>query len=206
MESPLGRRLELSLKTFFATDAYQINTETEKVQGPMFNDHIPTITTMYVPMVCPLSSAPCPLSSTICNAWAVYTLIYTAAYCAITLLTYLALPWVTRLLAAKLLDGMGETVCADLKKQGRELLGKGREYAMSGPQSTIVGHLVEPYLERLADWMLGKLNQYQGEKLGHRYADVCVDRLRRYRMAVSLAVAQAVMTLLSIGYLFRGVF
>lgn len=179
----------------------------------MFNEHISMITTMYVPTFCHLSSALCPIIPVPCllstvpfEPWAVYTLIYTAAYCAIALPTYLVLPWVTRLLAAKLLDGMGETVCADLKKQGREFFVKGREYAMSGPQSTIVGHLVEPYLERLADWMLEKLNQYQGEKLGRRYADICVDRLRRYRLTVSLAVAQAVMTLLSIGYLLRGVF
>ncbi len=165
----------------------------------MFNDQCPMTNSM-------LTSALCPLSSALSNSWAVYTLIYTAAYCAVALLTYLVLPWATRLLAAKLLDGVGETVCEDLKRRGRELFGKGREYAMSGPQSSIVGHLVEPYLERLADWMLEKMNQYQGEKLGRRYADACVEGLRRYRLTVSLAVAQAVMTLLAIGYLLRGVY
>ncbi len=140
------------------------------------------------------------------QTWAIYTLIYSAAYAAISLAVYLALPWLTRMLAAKLLDGMGEMVCEDLKKRSQELFRKGREYTMSSPQSSIVGHLVEPYLQRLTSWMLEKMNQYQGENTSRRYADICVDRLRRYRLTVTLAVAQVVMILLAIGHLLRGVY
>ena len=140
------------------------------------------------------------------QSWAIYTLVYSAAYTAISLVIYLVLPWLTRMLAAKLLDGMGEMVSTDIKKRSQEIFQKGREYTMSSPQSSIVGHLVEPYLERLASWMLEKMNQYQGEKLSRRYADICVDRLRRYRLTVTLAIAQVVMILLAIGHLLRGVY
>jgi hypothetical protein len=187
---------------------------------PIFNDRRQVTNAMFDPIIrllshglChlssvfrPLATIPYPLSTVACGSWAVYTLIYAAGYCFISLTIYLILPWATRMLAAKLLDGMGEVVTADLKNRSRELLHKGREYAMSSPQSSIVGHLVEPYLERLSDWMLEKMNQYQGEKLGRRCADMSVERLRRCRLTVSLAIAQATMTLLAIGYLIRGVY
>ena len=139
------------------------------------------------------------------QSWAIYTLIYSATYVVLSLAIYLLLPWLTRMLATKLLDGMGEMVCADIKKRSQDLFRKGREYTMSSPQSSIVGHLVEPHLERLAAWMLDKMNQYQSEKTSHRYADICVDRLRRYRLTITLTIAQVVMILLAIGYLLRGV-
>ena len=100
------------------------------------------------------------------QSWAIYTLIYSAAYAAISLVIYLALPWLTRMVAAKPLDGMGEMVCDDLKKRSQELFRKGREYTMSSPQSSIVGHLVEPYLQQLASWMLEKMNQYLMSLIG----------------------------------------
>ena len=140
------------------------------------------------------------------QSWAIYTLVYSGAYAAISLAIYLALPWLARLLVARLLSGMGETVCADFKKRSREMFTKGREYAMSGPQSSVVGHLVEPYLERLTSWGLEKVAQHPGEDLNRRYTDACVDGLRRYRLTITLAAAQVVMTLLAIGYLLRGVF
>ena len=140
------------------------------------------------------------------QSWAIYTLVYSAAYTAISLAIYLVLPWFTRMLAVKLLDGMGEMVSTDIKKRSQELFQKGREYTMSSPQSSIVGHLVEPYMERLTTWTLDKMNQHQGEKLSRRYADICVDRLQRYRLTATLTIAQVVMILLAIGHLLRRVY
>lgn len=139
------------------------------------------------------------------NAWTTYTLIYSAAYGLISLTIFLLLPSLIRVLATRVMRGLGEVVVVDLKERSRGLLQQGREQAMLGPETPIVGHLVEPYLERFTTWTLEKMNRYQQEHLGERYADACVGRLCRYRWIITLAVAQAVMTLLAIGYIARGV-
>jgi hypothetical protein len=137
--------------------------------------------------------------------WAIRTLIYSGTSFLLSLVIYWLWPWFVRLVAAVFLKGLGDVVLTDLTNRCQGLLQKGHEHVLSGPQRTIIGHLVEPYLEKLAGWFLDKLKEHPHEHLSERYADACIVQLRRYRWTTALAVTQAIMALMVIGYILRGV-
>jgi hypothetical protein len=139
------------------------------------------------------------------HEWAIRTLAYSGISFLLSMAIYWLWPWLVRHIAASFLKGLGDVVLADIKTRSQGLLRKGREQALAGPQKTIIGHLVEPYLERLAGWFLDKINEHPHEHLSERYAEACIVRLRRYRWTTALAVTQVIMALLVIGYILRGV-
>ncbi len=137
--------------------------------------------------------------------WAIRTLAYSVTSFLLSLAIYWLLPSLARIVAALSIRGLGDVVLTDIKSQSRGLLQKGREHALSGPQNTIVGHIVEPYLERFTAWFLDKLGEHHHEHLSDRCADACVVWLKRYRWTTALAVTQVIMALMVIGYISRGV-
>lgn len=139
------------------------------------------------------------------HEWAIRTLAYSVTSFLLSLIIYWLWPWLVRLVAVPFLKGLGDVVLADVKSRCQGLLQKSHEQALAGPQSTIIGHLVEPYLEKLAGWFLDKINEHHHEHLSEHYADACIVRLHRYRWTTALAVTQAIMVLMVIGYILRGV-
>ena len=137
--------------------------------------------------------------------WAIRTLAYSITSTLLSLGIYWLLPSLVRLIAVLFIRGLGDVVLTDLKNQSPRLLQSGREYTLAGPQRTIVGHLVEPYLERFSNWFLDKLGEQHHERLSEHCADACVVWAKRYRWTTALAVTQAIMALMVIGYILRGV-
>ena len=118
---------------------------------------------------------------------------------------YALLPLVARRLLAQVVTSTRLAFEDELARRRGALLERGQEYVLSGPQGMIIGHLVEPHLRKFAGWISERLGAVSTEELQQQSLSVCRMLLENRRLWLAVAISQAVMVLVALGYLLRGI-
>lgn len=138
------------------------------------------------------------------NAWLVHLAAYLGAYAAIVATTYALTPLIGRRLIALVVLHAYQGFCSDTRQKMAEHLASGRKKLIPPGQAAIVGHLVEPYVEKLGQWMAEKINEHGHDRVVGACTEACVRQLLRWRVTIALAAAQVATGLVAIGFIARG--
>jgi len=138
------------------------------------------------------------------DGWLPKLLAYLSVYGAVMLATYVLIPFAGRRWIASIVLHSYERFCSDTRDKMKDHLHRGRKMLIPAGQAAIVGHLIEPYLEKLGDWMMNKANEHGHDRVVEACTDVCVKQLLRWRLTIAVATAQIVTGLIAIGFLMKG--
>jgi len=139
------------------------------------------------------------------HGWLAQIVVYLAIYSTILLTVYAFLPAIARRLVAAIVLYAYQGFCADTREKMTEHLRSGQKMLIPAGQAAIVGHLIEPYLEKFGHWMMAKIDEHGHDRMVQACTEVCLKQLLRWRLTIALATAQLVGGIMAIGSLLHGV-
>jgi len=138
--------------------------------------------------------------------WWQLTAVYLIGLALVVLASYAALPWVARRAVGVIVGRTCTGIADDIQSKRQVLLERGQQVVLAGPSAAIVGHLVQPYLERLTVWFAERFGQQAYDDVRQDCIEACLVPIQQRRFLISLAVGHVVMVPLIVGFLLRGAF
>ena len=139
------------------------------------------------------------------HGWLPHIAVYLAVYSTILLTVYVLAPVVARRWVAAIVLQAYQKFRDDAREIMTEHLRSGKKMLIPAGQASIVGHMIEPYLEKFGHWMMTKIDEHGHDRVVHACTEVCLKQLLRWRLTIALATAQLVGGIMAIGSLLHGV-
>lgn len=133
-----------------------------------------------------------------------HAVLYLTLFCLVWLLVYGMLPLVADRLIRRLVIQAYATFCDDTQTKMKEHMQAGQKMLIPTGQAMVIGHLIEPYLEKLGNWMMTKINEHGHERVVNACTKMCLNYVLRWRLVIALSCAQMFTGLLALGYLLKG--
>lgn len=134
----------------------------------------------------------------------VHVVLYITVFCVFWLTIYVAIPVVADRLVRRLVAQAYIAFCDDTQAKMKEHMQTGQKMLIPTGQAMVIGHLIEPYLEKLGNWMMTKINEHGHERVVNVCTNMCLNYVLRWRLVIALSSAQMFTGLLALGYLLKG--
>ena len=136
---------------------------------------------------------------------AVRILVCFGVYALMSISAYLLIPLVARQIIRWVLAPAYERFLEHTQQNIQSSFQQHRDSILPGSSARIIGHLVDPYLERLGSWTVKTADRLSHERVVGSATDLCLKRVLRWRLILALATGEMVLVLMALGYLARGV-
>src|SRR5262245_34070646 len=118
--------------------------------------------------------------------------IYAVGSVTVAVVAFLLLPGAVRWMLGRTIAATSESLEQEAKRRQAALLQRGREAVLTGPQGAVIGHLIEPYLERFADWISQTLRSSVESGAYQPFVDACLKQVVAKRLFIAVTISQAI--------------